>query len=253
MSHHQLAALYLAQFIDRCVNSQSQVTLPPDSGIDSTGTPTVSTQPQPQKNLMTPRGHPSFNLASLEFQVKNIKLGDVDLPESYPFFSDEARSWIRLRTGEDVDFRSLFRSSEKTHDVGNGQSQKQDPYSIVLPSEDELQEMAIVYFSSESHKVFPLFSRDIVFGTIGQVYLTLGARICVASGRSIILSMLSFFSRVEQRHPSLLDSNPSIFSQAALDLLPDIFMEGLSLGAFGAISLLVMLALALYCNVRVMC
>ena len=87
--------------------------------------------------------------------------------------------------------------------------------------------------------MFPLFSRDMVFMTIEQMYVCFDARKCVSSARSCILAMLAFFARCDEIHPLLLGTHTETFSKAALQLLPDILLEGLGIEAFGSIALLV--------------
>lgn len=99
--------------------------------------------------------------------------------------------------------------------------------------------MAQIYLASTSHKIFPVWSRDMLVQGIEQVYDSLDAHVCVSSGRALVFTMLSFFSTCDQRNPWLHESSEATFSEAALQLLPDILREGLSIGGFGAIASMV--------------
>jgi hypothetical protein len=180
-------------------------------------------------------------LDAIKEQIMGCKLGDINSYDGNPLLSAETRSWIRAHAGEVGDFGKVAQlcSSTLQEQSQNTAAQFLNPYSLILPTKIQMLEMATMYFASESHKIFPVFSRDIAFIGIEQVYQSLDANICVSSGRATIFTMIAFFSIGDSRHPWLSEQDGHTFSDAALQLLPEILREGVTLGGFGAVSIMV--------------
>jgi hypothetical protein len=195
----------------------------------------------PEESFVRPGGNPNFNLVSLKEEIGRLRFGNVDSYGGSAILSPETTAWIHSHTGEEVDFVSFsppvspLRPQHRTDQFPN-------PYQLALPPKREMQDMAKMYFASPLHEMFPVFSRHIAVLGIEEVYAAFDEQVCLSSGRALIFSMLAFFSRCNQRHLCLLEVSPEAFSRAALQLLPDILFEGLSLVRFGAIAVMVSVA-----------